>query len=141
MDIDDVNEKKKDEFNDLFEFIKSTLEDKVKEVKPSTHLNSSISCLSGDAHDMSAYMEKILKSSGQSPEAAKRILELNMDHPALEGFKALFETDKEDSRLKDYSRLIFDMALISEGGKIDDPADFSKRIGELMANAMAPAAK
>jgi len=90
---------------------------------------------------MSAYMEKILKSSGQSPEAAKRILELNMDHPAMEGFKALFEADKDDDRLKDYSRLIFDMALISEGGKIDDPADFSKRIGDLMANAMAPSAE
>jgi len=141
LDLDDVDEKKKGEFNDLFEFIKSELEDRVKEVKPSTHLNESISCLSGNAYDMSAYMEKILKSSGQSPESAKRILELNMDHPALEGFKALFEADKEDTRLKDYSRLIFDMALISEGGKIDDPADFSKRIGDLMANAMAPTAE
>jgi len=85
---------------------------------------------------MSAYMEKILKSSGQSPEAAKRILELNMTHPAVVGFKTLFEKDKKDPALKEYSRLIFDMALISEGGKIDDPADFSKRVGELMANAM-----
>ena len=138
LDLDEVDDKKKDEFNDLFEFIKSELEEKVKEVKPSTHLKESISCLSGNAYDMSAYMEKILKSSGQSPESAKRILELNMDHPALAGFKALFEADKDDPRLKDYSRLIFDMALISEGGKIDDPADFSKRVGDLLANAMAP---
>ena len=141
LDLEDVDKQKKDEFNELFEFIKSELEDKVKEVKPSTRLKESISCLSGNAFDMSAYMEKILKSSGQSPEPAKRILELNMDHAALEGFKALFEKDKDDPRLKDYSRLIFDMALISEGGKIDDPADFSKRIGDLMANVMAPAPK
>ncbi|MBW1891565.1 MAG: molecular chaperone HtpG, partial [Deltaproteobacteria bacterium] len=80
---------------------------------------------------------KILKSSGQSPEKAKRILELNMEHPALARFKSLFEKDQEDPRLKDYSHLIYDMAVISEGGKIDDPADFSKRVGELMADAMA----
>jgi len=60
-----------------------------------------------------------------------------MEHPALTQFKTLFEKDQEDSRLKDYSHLIYDMAVISEGGKIDDPADFSKRVGELMADAMA----
>jgi len=136
LDLDEKDEKKKEEFNDLFEFIKSELEDKVKEVKPSTHLKHSISCLSGNAHDMSAYMEKILKSSGQSPEPAKRILELNMTHPAVVGFKSMFEKDKNDPVLKDYSHLIFDMAVISEGGKIDDPADFSKRVSELMADAM-----
>jgi len=137
LDLDDVDKKKKDEYNSLFEFIKSELEENVKEVKPSTRLKHSVSCLSGNAQDMSAYMEKILQSSGQSPEKAKRILELNMEHPALARFKSLFEKDQEDSRLKDYSHLIYDMAVISEGGKIDDPADFSKRVGELMADAMA----
>ncbi|MCG6909506.1 MAG: molecular chaperone HtpG [Deltaproteobacteria bacterium] len=136
LDLDDVDENKKKEFDSLFEFMKKELEDKVKEVKPSTHLKASMSCLSGNAYDMSAYMEKILKSSGQSPEPAKRILELNMDHPALVGFKALFDADGHDPKLKEYSRLIFDMAVIGEGGKIDDPADFSKRIGDLMAHAM-----
>ncbi len=137
LDLDDVDEKKKDEYNSLFEFIKSELEENVKEVKPSTRLKHSVSCLSGNSQDMSAYMEKILQSSGQSPEKAKRILELNMEHPALARFKTLFEKDRKDPRLKDYSHLIFDMAVISEGGKIDDPADFSKRVGALMADAMA----
>jgi len=59
-----------------------------------------------------------------------------MTHPAVVGFKSMFEKDKNDPVLKDYSHLIFDMAVISEGGKIDDPADFSKRVSELMADAM-----
>ena len=66
----------------------------------------------------------------------KRILELNMDHPVLVGIKALFEKDKENAILKEYSKLLLDMAVISEGGKLDNPARFSKKIGEMMASAL-----
>ena len=136
LELDKVDEKKKEDFNALFGFIKSNLEDKIKEVKPSTRLKDSLSCLSGDDHDMSAYMEKMLKASGQKAPDVKRVLELNMDHPVLAKIKALFEQDRKNPILKEYSYLLLDMALISEGGKIDNPARFSKSIGELMAGAL-----
>jgi molecular chaperone HtpG len=120
----------------LFGFIKSHLSEKVKEVKPSTHLKDSLACLSGDKYDMSAYMEKLLKSTGQSPNAVKRILELNIDHPVIGKIKELFENDRNNPKLKDYSQFIFDVAVISEGGKIDNPALFSKLIGEIMSSAL-----
>ncbi|OQY07392.1 MAG: molecular chaperone HtpG [Desulfobacteraceae bacterium 4572_123] len=136
LDIDEIDDKKKNEFSDLFDFIKSNLEEKIKEVKPSLRLKDSVACLAGDNHDMSAYMEKILKSSGQEMPPVKRILELNMDHPVLVGIKALFEKDKDNAALKEYSKLLLDMAVISEGGKLENPARFSRKVGEMMASAL-----
>ena len=95
-----------------------------------------MACLSGDAWDMSAYMEKLLKASGQKPPEAKRVLELNMEHPVVAKINALFESDRENPALKDYSQLLFDMAVVGEGGKLDNPARFSKMVGELMARAL-----
>ncbi len=95
-----------------------------------------MSCLSGDAYDMSAYMEKILKASGQQAPEVKRVLELNVNHPVLSKIKSLFEKDKDSQVLKDYSNLLLDMAIISEGGKLENPSKFSKMIGDLMSHAL-----
>jgi molecular chaperone HtpG len=136
LDIDKVDEKKKDEFTLLFDFIRKTLQDKIKEVKPSSRLKDSVACLSGDDYDMSAYMEKIMKASGQKTEPAKRVLELNVGHPVLAGLKTIFETDPGNPRLKDYTGLLFDLAVIGEGGKVENPSHFSKTIGDMMAHAL-----
>jgi molecular chaperone HtpG len=136
LDLDEPDDKKNDEYADLFEHIKSTLDDKIKEVKPSTRLKESISCLSGDDYDMSAYMERIMKASGQEAPEVKRVLELNIEHPVFEKIKALFEKDKEDPALKDYSHLLLDIAVIGEGGKVENPSRLSKMIGDLMTRAM-----
>ena len=136
LELDKVDDAKKEEYNALFGFIKGQLEDKIKEVKPSTRLKDSVACLSGDAWDMSAYMEKLLKASGQKPPESKRVLELNMDHPVIGKIKALFESDRENPQLKDYSQILFDMAVIGEGGKLDNPGQFSKMVGDLMSQAM-----
>ena len=136
LDMNKVDDKKKDEYTALFDHIKSHLEDKIKEVKVSSRLKDSASCLSGDAHDMSAYMEKLLKASGQQSPDNKRVLELNVDHPVISKIRDLFEKDKESQVLKDYSNLLFDMAIISEGGKLENPSRFSKMVGELMSNTL-----
>jgi molecular chaperone HtpG len=136
LELDPLDEKKSEAFNSLFSFIRGQLESKVKEVKASTRLTESASCLSGDSYDMSAYMEKILKASGQKVPEAKRVLELNMDHPVVTKIKTLYENDRDNQRLKDYSQLLLDMAVIGEGGKLDDPARFSKLVGEMMADAL-----
>ncbi|MEN6624426.1 MAG: molecular chaperone HtpG [Smithella sp.] len=136
LDLENVDDKKKEQYTAIFDFIKTSLEDKVKEVKPSTHLKDSVACLSGDEYGMSAYMEKILKATGQDVPKTKRILELNMDHPLLAKIKALFEKDKDAPALKEYTDLLFDMAVISEGGRLENPSRFSKIIGDLMVGAI-----
>ncbi|MEN6489676.1 MAG: molecular chaperone HtpG [Smithella sp.] len=137
LELDKVDDKKKEEFSALFDFIKTSLDEKIKEVKPSTHLKDSVACLSGDAYDMSAYMEKILKASGQNVPKAKRVLELNMDHPLLVKIKSLYEKDKDAPALKEYTDLLFDLAVISEGGKLDNPSRFNKVMGDLLAGSIS----
>lgn len=131
-----ADDQKKDEYHALFEYIKTQLDAQVKEVKPSTHLKDSVACLSGDVNDMSAYLEKVLKATGQEQPPVKRVLELNMEHPLLAKIKTIFEDDKDAPLLKDYSDLLFDMAVIAGGGKIDNPSRFSKMIGDLMTNSL-----
>jgi molecular chaperone HtpG len=136
LDLGKIDDKKKEEYTALFDFIKNNLEEKIKEVKPSTHLKDSVACLSGQVHDISAFMEKLLKDSGQNVPKTKRVLELNMDHPLLAKIKAVFEKDKDAPVLKDYTDLLFDMAVIAEGGKLDNPSRFSKLIGDLMVGGI-----
>lgn len=135
LNLDEADEKKKEEYGTLFEHLKSILEEKVKDVKLSTHLKNSAACLSGDTYDMSAYMEKILKAGGQEVKPGKRVLELNMDHPLLAKVQGIYEKNKEDDVFKDYARFLYDLAVVSEGGKLDDPARFNRMIGNLTAGA------
>ena len=137
LDLGKTDDKKKDDYNALFDYIKSSLDEKIKEVKPSTHLKDSIACLSGDQYDMSAFMEKVLRAGGQDVPRTKRVLELNMEHPLLEKVKGIFEKDREAAVLKEYSQLLYDMAIISEGGKVENPSHFSKMIGDIMVGSFS----
>ncbi len=134
LGLDDVDEDRQKDYGELFRHMQSALDDKVKEVKPSTRLRDSVACLSGDTYDMSAYMEKILKASGQEIPASKRVLEVNIDHPAVQKVKEMFEADKEQDRLNDFIGVIYDLALIGEGGRVDNPARLSRIVGELVAD-------
>jgi len=133
LDLDKVDEDTKGKYETLFKHIRAQLEDTIKEVRPSTRLTDSVACLSGDSYDMSGYMEKILKSSGQEVPKTKRVLELNMAHPVMEKIHAMFEADKDDAKLGEYIHLLLDLAVIGEGGKVEAPSRFSKVVGDLMA--------
>ena len=133
LDIDAVDEEKKGKYETLLKHIRAQLEDTIKEVRPSTRLTDSVACLSGDTYDMSGYMEKILKATGQQPQKNKRVLELNITHPVMDKIHGIFEADKDNPKLNDYIQLLFDLAVIGEGGKVDDPSKFSKLVGGLMA--------
>ena len=136
LDIDETDEKQSETYADLFNKIQGHLDEKVKSVKPSSHLKNSVSCLSGDAYDMSAYMEKLLKASGQTVPQSKRILELNTSHPVMEKIRQIHENSPDDESLKDYSHLLYDLAVIAEGGKVENPSRFNKMVGDLMAGAI-----
>ncbi len=136
LDLDASDEKKEDDYTALFDHIKSQLADKIKEVRASTHLKESVSCLSGNNYDMSAYMEKILKATGQESPESKRVLELNVNHPVFKKIKTVFDNDKDAPVLSDYSQLLHDVAVISEGGKVENPSRFSRLVGNLMAESL-----
>lgn len=132
----DIDAATKDSFTALFTFVKEQLQDKIRDVRASTHLKESVACLSGDAYQMSGYLEKMLKAYGQPVQEVKRVLELNIEHPVLQKLKTLHAKDKDDPVLKDYSQLLLDMAIIGEGGTVENPARFSKMVGDLMSNAL-----
>ncbi|MCF8023923.1 MAG: molecular chaperone HtpG [Desulfobacteraceae bacterium] len=136
LEIEGEEEKDSETYSDLFQKIQANIEDKVKTVKPSSHLKNSVSCLSGEASDISAYMEKLLKASGQTVPETKRILELNTEHPVMEKIRQIHENNPDDDSLKDYSQLLYDLAVIAEGGKVDNPSRFNKLVGDLMAGAI-----
>lgn len=122
---DDADAKADDE---LIEKIKKALGDVVKDVRATARLTSSPACLVSDENDMSANLERILKASGQDLPMSKRILEVNPTHPLVLRLK--HETD--DSKLEAWSRLLFEQALLAEGGRLDDPAAFVQRMNALL---------
>jgi molecular chaperone HtpG len=120
------------EYSGVISYIQEALKEKVKEVRLSSRLTESACCLVADEMGLNANMEKILKSMNQDVPEAKRILELNPDHPIMQVMTAMFEKDKENAKLADYSELLFDQALLTEGTPIKDPLRFTKLVSELM---------
>ncbi len=121
-------EKTNEEFKDLLADIKSTLGGKVKEVRVTHRLTDSPACLVADAHDLSGNLERMLKAAGQKIPDSKPILEINPGHPLIGKLKV--EHGKE--RFADWCHILFDQSLLAEGGQIEDPAGFVKRLNALM---------
>ncbi|HSH87898.1 MAG TPA: molecular chaperone HtpG [Methylophilus sp.] len=113
---------------DLVERIKTALGDTVKEVKVTHRLTDSPACLVAGEHDLSGNLARILKAAGQQAPESKPILEVNPAHRLVEKLKA--ETD--DARFADYAHVLFDQALLAEGGQLEDPASFVKRMNSLI---------
>ena len=116
------------EFKALTERIQQVLKDRASAVRLTHRLTDSPACLVSDEHGMSTNLERLLKASGQNIPSMKPVLEINPHHPIVERLKA--ETD--DSRFADWSHTLFDQATLAEGGHLDDPATFVKRLNTLM---------
>ena len=121
-------EKGADDHKDIVEKINKALGDKVKETRVTYRLTSSPACLVSDAHGMSGNLERMLKAAGQNVPTTKPILEINPRHPLVQRLK--YETD--EARFGDWSHILFDQALLAEGGTLEDPAGFVKRLNELI---------
>jgi molecular chaperone HtpG len=129
--LEDEAEKKEQEsaageFKDLTEKIAKSLGEKVKEVRVTHRLTDSPACLVADEHDVSGNLARILKAAGQKAPPSKPILEINPQHPVVLRLKY------EDKRFDDWAAVLFDQALLAEGGQLDDPATFVKRMNQLM---------
>ncbi len=125
-----------DEHSALVERVKRCLAERVKDVRITQRLTASPACLVADEHEMSANLERLLRSAGQKVPATKPIMELNPDHAIV----ALLERESDDSRLSDWSHILFDQALLSEGGQLDDPGAFVGRLNRMLSQLAEPAA-
>jgi len=110
----------------LVDKLKSVLGDRVKDVRISSRLTQSPSCLVADEHEMGNNLVRILKAAGQKVPGFKPILELNPGHPIVRRLAP------GDERFADWGNLLFDQALLAEGGQLEDPAEFVRRSNELM---------
>jgi len=110
----------------LVEKLKEALGDRVKAVRVSTRLVDSPSCLVADEHDMGGNLARILKAAGRDAPPSQPILEINPDHALVKRLKP------GDPALADWAGLLFDQALLAEGGQLEDPAGFVKRSNALL---------
>ncbi len=146
LDLDkfDTEEEKKHQeevskdFESVVKQIKDVLSDKVSEVKISHRLTDSPACLVTGAYDMSLHMERIMKEAGHAGGMfgmggnSKPIFEINPDHAIVQALK----NEQDDARFADISHILFDQAILSEGGQLDDPAAFVHKLNGLLQNLL-----
>ncbi len=126
----EAQEKSAEEHQGLLERVKKVLGETVKEVRVSHRLTDSPACLVVEEHDMSANLARVLKSVGQDAPGTSPIMELNMQHPLLERL----DQEPDEDRFADLTRVLFDQAQLAEGGQLNDPAAFVRRLNTLMLN-------
>jgi len=119
-------EKESSAYQELTEKMKAALSEQVKDVRVTFRLTESPACLVADTFDMGGNLERLLKSAGQKVQHAKPILEINPHHPMVQRLKS------EVENFEDWSHILFDQALLAEGGQLEDPAAFVKRLNELL---------
>ncbi|MFC4161089.1 molecular chaperone HtpG [Chitinimonas lacunae] len=121
-------EQKASDFKELTERIKTSLGERVKEVRVTHRLTDSPACLVADENAMSGHLERLLKSAGQMINTHQPILEINPDHGLVQKLKG----EADSARFEAWSQVLFDQALLAEGGQLEDPAGFVKRMNQLM---------
>ena len=118
-----------DEFKDLVARVSTALGDRVKEVRITNRLTDSPSCLVSDEGEISGHLERLLRQAGQKAPDRKPVLELNPKHPLVERLR-----DATGS-FDDWATLLFEQALLAEGGHLDEPAAFVRRLNAMLLNA------
>ena len=129
--LSDEKEKKEHEeteknFKDMLDRMKAALEDKVKDVRVTFRLTDSPACLVSDENELSGNLLRMLKAAGQQAPDTKPILEINPEHPLLLKLKS------DDQHFDEWTQVLFDQALLAEGGQLNDPAAYVKRINQLL---------
>jgi len=144
LDKTDTEEDKKEQeaankdFESVIEQIKEVLKDKVSDVRLSHRLTDSPACLVSEDHGMSLNMERIMKEAGQDMSmmgmgGTKPIFEINPDHALV----ARLKDEQDDERFSDLSQIMFDQAILSEGGQLEDPATFVHKLNGLLQGLLS----
>ncbi len=134
LELDDNKEESKEQektFTPMLEQIKKTLNDRVKDVQITHRLTDSPACIVADEHDMGLEMQRILQSAGQKIPASKPIFEINPEHPLIQRLHDM----TDDSQFEQLAVVLFEQAVLAEGGQLDNPADFVNRVNKLLISA------
>ncbi len=138
QDKDDEEAAKKVEgqYKDLVKRIQDALGEDVKEVRVSHRLTDSPSCLVLETHEMPIHLRQVMKQAGHQLPDSKPILEINPDHVLV----GRLQKETDDGRFGEWSRLLFEQAMLAEGAQLEDPAAFVKRMNSLLVDVTAGAA-
>ena len=132
-ELEEKSKKAADDNKSLIDAIKKALGDKVKDVTFSSRLTESACCLVSSENDPSAYMQRVMRAINKdAAPAVARTLELNPDHPLVAAMKRLFEKSPDSPKMQEFSEMLFDQALLTEGSPLPDPLLFAKRTASLM---------
>ncbi|MFN7571183.1 MAG: molecular chaperone HtpG, partial [Betaproteobacteria bacterium] len=123
----EAQSKAAEEFKPLTDKVKAALGERVEDVRITLRLTDSPSCIVAGAGAMSAHLARLLKAAGQMAPENKPILEINPQHPLVARMQA------DDARLADWAALLLEQAILAEGGTLDDPAAFVRRVNALLA--------
>ena len=129
------NEENKKHFGTLLEDMQKHLESDLKEVRLSNRLKSSAVCLVSDEFAMTPQMEQMFRSMGQEVPKSKRIMELNPEHDVVKLLQKIHGENKGDTRVSNFTGLLYNQALLAEGLPIENPVEFSRQIADLMVAA------
>lgn len=129
--LEDESEKKQKEetqaeYKELIDKMKKSLDEKAADVRVTFRLTDSPACLVAGEHELSGNLLRMLKAAGQKAPDSKPILEINPNHPLVQRLKY------EDAKFDDWSSILFDQALLAEGGQLADPAGFVKRLNDML---------
>ncbi len=129
-------DREEETYRDLIACLCNAVQNDVKEVRLSSRLKQSPSCLVVDEGDLSPQLEAMLRQAGQEVPERKPILELNPDHAILKRLQTIFEEDGTDARLSEYAELLLGQAVLAGGGQLTDPAAFTRKLSGLMEKAL-----
>jgi len=128
---DEAEKKQQEEvaegFKDVIGRIKTALGDRVSDVRVTHRLTDSPACLVAGEHDLGAHFERLLKAAGQKTPGSKPIFEVNPQHALVQRLK----DEQDDARFGEWTQILFDQALLSEGGSLEDPAGFVARVNQM----------
>ena len=123
-------EKKVKSSEKLVKRMKKTLDDRVEDVRVTNRLTDSPACIVLNEHDMAMHMQRILKEAGHAMPSSKPILEINPDHPIVKKLDA----EKSKKKFDDWSDILFDQAILAEGGQLEDPASFVTKLNKMLVS-------
>jgi molecular chaperone HtpG len=129
-------EEQQKEFADLLSWLKETLSEHVKEVRLSSRLTDSPACLITDAFGMTPALARLYQASGQDVPIGKRTLELNPNHPLVSGLRQAHADRPDDTSVAETAELLYGIALLAEGGSLDDPARFAGLLADRLTRTV-----
>lgn len=127
----ETKKKVEDEFKDVLKKVEDLLKDRIKEARVTLRLTDSPACIVADEAGMSEHLKRMLKQAGQNAPDTKPILELNPEHPFIQRLKI------ENAHFDEWVNVLFDQAVLAEGGQLEDPAGFVRRLNMLLLTVKA----